>query len=218
MNLPCPLCHGTDTTPYHRDKVRDYLACASCDLVFVPPYQQLSADDEKAQYDQHDNRPDDPGYRGFLGRLFTPLSERLAPGVRGLDFGAGPGPTLSLMFEEAGYPMALYDPWYAPDQSVLSETYDFITLSEVAEHLAEPGAELDALWRMLKPGGWLGIMTKRVRDREAFAGWHYINDPTHICFFADTTFQWLAARWTSGNVTANLMIAGPDVVLIEKAA
>jgi len=218
MNPPCPLCHGTNIKPYHRDKVRDYMCCASCDLVFVPSHQHLSADDEKAQYDQHDNRPDDPGYRRFLGRLFTPLEERLAPGAQGLDFGCGPGPTLSLMFEEAGFAMALYDPWYAPDKSVLSITYDFITLSEVAEHLATPGPELDALWQMIRPGGWLGIMTKRVRDKEAFRGWHYINDPTHICFFADTSFDWLAAHWTTGGVSANLIFAGPDVVLIGKVA
>jgi hypothetical protein len=219
MNPPCllcPLCHGTDITPYHRDRVRDYLSCARCDLVFVPPHQHLSAEDEKAYYDLHDNRPDDPGYRRFLERLFRPLSERLEPAARGLDFGCGPGPTLSLMFEDAGHVMALYDRWYAPDRAVLSESHDFITLSEVAEHLAAPGPELDDLWRMLKPGGWLGIMTKRVRDAEAFRGWHYITDPTHICFFADTTFAWLAARWTSGDVTANLIFAGPDVVLIEK--
>ncbi len=216
-NHSCPLCGGTDVVAYHRDVVRDYLNCRTCDLVFVPPGQHLTAADEMARYDRHDNRPDDPRYRRFLDRLFTPLNQRLARNSRGLDFGCGPGPTLSKMFEDAGHSVALYDPYYAPDKSVLSARYDFITLSEVAEHLAEPGPELDALWAGLAPGGWLGIMTKRVRDQAAFSTWHYITDPTHIGYFSETTFQWLAGRWSSTGRPATLVIAGDDVVLIEKS-
>jgi len=216
-NHSCPLCGGTDVVAYHRDVVRDYLNCRTCDLVFVPPGQHLTAADEKARYDRHDNRPDDPRYRRFLDRLFTPLNQRLARNSLGLDFGCGPGPTLSKMFEDAGHSVALYDPYYAPDKSVLSARYDFITLSEVAEHLAEPGPELDALWAGLAPGGWLGIMTKRVRDQAAFSTWHYITDPTHIGYFSETTFQWLAGRWSSTGRPATLVIAGDDVVLIEKS-
>jgi len=107
--------------------------------------------------------------------------------------------------------MAIYDPYYAPDASVLSDHYDFITLSEVVEHLAEPCKVLDALWDTLNAGGWLGIMTKRVRDADAFKTWHYITDPTHICYFSDTTFHWLANRWS-----AKLVIVGNDVVLLQK--
>jgi len=212
----CPLCHGVKTTPYHRDKVRDYVSCRTCQLVFVPPAQHLSASDEKAYYDLHDNQPDDPGYRRFLGRLFTPLNERLPAQSRGLDFGCGPGPTLSKMFEEAGHSVALYDPYYAPDPSVLSGSYDFITLSEVAEHLAEPGPELDRLWTSLAPGGWLGLMTKRVRDPDAFKTWHYITDPTHISFFSEPTFHWLTGRWALMGPPATLVVVGDDVVLVEK--
>ncbi len=212
----CPLCSRTSIVPYHRDKARDYLNCRTCNLVFVPPAQHLSATDEKAYYDLHDNQPENPGYRRFLDRLFTPLNQRLAPNSQGLDFGCGPGPTLSNMFEEAGHSVALYDPYYAPDKSVLSERYDFITLSEVVEHMAEPGKELDCLWTSLAPGGWLGIMTKRVRGQEAFRTWHYITDPTHIGYFSDATFHWLTGRWSLMGIPATLVIAGNDVVLIEK--
>ena len=87
----CPLCNGKKIMPYHRDKVRDYLQCETCDLVFVPPGQHISAHEEKAYYDLHENLADGPGYRRFLGRLFTPLNARLAPNSSGLDFGCGPG-------------------------------------------------------------------------------------------------------------------------------
>jgi SAM-dependent methyltransferase len=212
----CPLCGGKRIAPYHRDKARDYRHCQTCNLVFVPPVQHLTAANEKAHYDLHDNQPDDPGYRRFLDRLFTPLNQRLAPNSRGLDFGCGPGPALAQMFEAAGHAVALFDPYYAPDKSVLSARYDFITLSEVIEHLAEPGKALDNLWNSLAPGGWLGVMTKRIRDQEAFRTWHYILDPTHIGFFSVATFQWLTEHWSSMGVSATLVIAGNDVVLIEK--
>ena len=214
---PCPLCHSVDIVAYHADKAREYLTCPVCALVFVPAAQHLSRADEKAQYDQHDNRPDDPGYRRFLSRLYEPLNQRLKPGSRGLDVGCGPGPTLSVMFEEAGHHVALYDPYYAPDQSVLAAAYDFITLTEVVEHMSAPGRELDRLWSLLVPGGQLGIMTKRVRDRAAFATWHYITDPTHISFFSETTFQWLVEHWSPAGSTATLTVIGNDVVIIAKS-
>ncbi|MDT8878770.1 class I SAM-dependent methyltransferase [Halomonas saccharevitans] len=211
MMLICPLCASVDAAPFHRDARRDYQRCGCCALVFVPPAQRLDPAAERAVYDQHENSPDDPGYRRFLSRLFDPLRERLAPGARGLDFGAGPGPTLSVMFEEAGHPMAIYDPFYAPDAAVLERGYDFITATEVVEHLFAPGEELDRLVELLEPGGWLGLMTKRVASPEAFAGWHYILDPTHVCFFSEATFTWFARRHD-----LRLHFPAADVVLLQR--
>jgi len=48
----------------------------------------------------------DPRYRRFLARLAEPLIAHLPKGARGLDFGCGPGPTLSLMLREAGFACA----------------------------------------------------------------------------------------------------------------
>lgn len=212
----CPLCEGADVSDYYRDKVRSYVQCGACKLVFVTSDEHLSAVEEKAYYDLHENQPDDPGYRKFLSRLFDPLNARLLQNRRGLDFGSGPGPTLSRMFEEAGHDVTLYDPYYASDVSVLSTQYDFITLSEVVEHLAAPGIELDRLWNCLSPGGWLGIMTKRVRDPQAFRTWHYITDPTHVSYFSEATFRWLTAKWSTQELRAELVVVGADTVLIEK--
>src|SRR5690606_3632388 len=135
---------------------------------------------EKAHYDLHQNSPHDPGYRGYLGRLFQPMVKRLAPTASGLDFGCGPGRTLSVMFEESGSRVRLYDPYYARDEQALARSYDFVTATEVVEHFSAAGEELDRLWSLLKPGGCLGIMTKLALDKAAFSRWHYKNDPTHI--------------------------------------
>lgn len=211
-DLHCPLCAAGDCASFHRDSRREYLRCRRCALVFVPPAYRLGAVAERAEYDLHRNHVDDPGYRRFLARLAEPLLARLPPASQGLDFGCGPGPALAAMLAEAGHRVALYDPFYAPDTGVLTGPYDFITATEVVEHLHRPGEELSCLWAMLAPGGVLGVMTKLVRDREAFAGWHYKNDPTHVCFFSDATWQWWAEQ-----VGAVLDRFGADVILLGKA-
>ncbi|MCF6226683.1 MAG: class I SAM-dependent methyltransferase [Xanthomonadales bacterium] len=206
----CPLCESIDSQPYYRDK-REYYRCQTCTLVFVLPQYHLTSAEEKALYDQHENSATDSGYRKFLGRMFAPLSQQLSPQSNGLDFGSGPGPTLALMFEEAGHKMKIYDPFYATDRSVFDLKYEFITATEVLEHLHHPGKELDLLWSCLKQGGVLGIMTKRALNHSAFASWHYKNDPTHVCFFAIETFQWLARKWD-----AVLTVQTNDVVILIK--
>jgi len=177
----------------------------------VEPCFHLALDEEKKRYDRHQNSPGDPGYREFLNKLFLPLKERLEPGARGLDFGSGPGPTLSVMFEEAGYPTELFDPFYANRRKVLNAQYDFITVSEVIEHLRNPKESLDLLWSCLKNKGWLGIMTATVPETGNFSKWYYIHDPTHIGFYSEKTFTWIARHWN-----AHLERIAPDVALLQK--
>ncbi len=207
----CPLCTVGGTAFFHRDSRREYRRCEACSLVFVPSRYFLPPEAEKTCYDLHQNDPSDDRYRQFLNRLAQPLLEVLTPGARGLDFGCGPGPTLSLMLAQAGYPTAIFDPFYEPDPEVWQQEYDFVTATEVVEHLHRPRLDLQRIWNLLTPGGWLGIVTKRVLNQSAFANWHYKNDPTHVAFFADETFSWLARQWS-----AELRLVSPDVVLLHK--
>ncbi len=209
--MDCPLCAATGAGPWHRDQRREYLRCESCRLVFVPPDYHLDPAAERAEYELHENEPADPGYRRFLGRLADPLAGRLAPGARGLDFGCGPGPALAAMLGEAGFEVALYDPFFFPDRTVLSGSYDFITATEVVEHLRRPGEELEALWELLRPGGYLGVMTKLVLDHDAFARWHYKNDLTHVAFFSRETWGW----WAECH-EADLEFPGADVIVLRR--
>ena len=141
------------------------------------------------------------------------MQERLSPGSQGLDFGSGPGPTLSVMFQEAGHSMKLYDYFYARDLSVFKHHYDFITATEVLEHLHTPKKELLRLWEHLKPGGQLGLMTKLTPTSGKFSDWHYIKDPTHVCFYSHGTFKWLAAQWNSP-----VSFLDYDVMIFKKKA
>ena len=115
MTSPCPLCGA----PVHGARLeshgRSLYDCGECGLVFVDPRTLPPADEERARYETHDNNPEDQGYRDFLDRLAIPLAKRLAPGASGLDFGSGPGPTLSVMLTERGFPTETWDPFFAPD-------------------------------------------------------------------------------------------------------
>ena len=210
----CPLCRSCEVIPFFADKNRNYLRCFFCELVYVPTEYRLTSEDEKAIYDLHQNDEQDVGYRQFLSRLSGPLLEKLGKAdgkQRGLDFGCGPGPTLSNIFEEQGYQMDLYDPFYYNDPSVLEKTYDFICSTEVVEHLHDPEKTFSSLFNMLESGGCLGIMTKLVIDKDAFSKWHYIRDLTHICFYSRSTFEYIAHRFN-----ADITFAGNDVILLEK--
>ncbi len=194
----CPLCRNRATEDlYTGPDGRRFRQCPACRLVFVPPEHHLPAAAEQARYATHQNSPADPAYRAFLDRLAAPLVEKLSPGWHGLDYGAGPGPTLSVMLAERGFRMAIYDPFFAPERSVIAagQQYDFITCTETAEHFARPAEEFEQLERLLRPGGWLAIMTGVIPADRAFADWWYIKDPTHIAFYAEQTLAWIAARF-----------------------
>jgi hypothetical protein len=53
---------------------RRYFACGTCHLAFVHPQDYLSADEERAFYDTHENSIEDEGYVRFLNVLVEPLN------------------------------------------------------------------------------------------------------------------------------------------------
>ncbi|WP_228550739.1 class I SAM-dependent methyltransferase [Endozoicomonas sp. OPT23] len=181
-------------------------------MVFVPPHEYISTTEEHHEYLLHENNPDDGGYRRFLSRLTQPLTSNLKPASKGLDFGCGPGPTLHLIMSDHGHTMHLYDIFFHKDKSVLNEKYDFITATEVVEHIHHPSDVISQLWSLLNIGGYLAIMTKLVIDQEAFSRWHYKNDPTHVCFYSIETFNWLAKE-----LNAEIEFIDRDVIFLRKA-
>lgn len=190
---------------------RDYWRCGICEARFLDPRQHPSPETEHAHYLRHENDPDDPGYRRFLSKLADPLLARLAAGSRGLDYGCGPGPALAAMLREAGHDVALYDPFFYPDAGPLERQYDFVACTEAAEHFHRPATEFARLAGLVRPGGWLAIMTCFQTEDARFAGWHYRKDPTHVVFYREATMRHLAAGmgWACD-------IPAKDVALMQK--
>jgi len=195
----CSLCLNPNSSLFFeredsRYGKRIYHFCQSCNLVFLDSDCFVSREDEKSVYDHHENSPENKGYVDFLNKLIDPIVGYLPAGSKGLDYGSGPGPTLSGLMKKRGFDVALYDPIYSPDRDPLLVEYDFVTCTEVIEHFQKPREEIDQLEKLLKGGqsSYLGFMTQfRVADSE-FGNWWYQRDPTHICFYSEKTFQWIA--------------------------
>lgn len=189
----CPVCRVPGSKLFLSAEGRDYWRCETCAASFLDRGQLPSPDAEYAHYLHHENHPDDSGYRRFLSKLADPLLEKLTPGSSGLDYGCGPGPALATMLREAGHEMALYDPFFHPDPEPLSQIYDFVTCTETAEHFHRPGQEFARLMSLVRPCGWLAIMTCFQTADARFQDWHYRKDPTHVVFYREETLRHLAA-------------------------
>ena len=187
----CCVCGASGPRVLASVRSRTYWRCDTCLATWLDPADRLTPDAEQAHYELHENA-DDAGYRDFLARLARPLCERLADGAEGLDYGCGPGPVLARMLEEAGHRMSVYDPFFADTPDALERDYDFVTCTEVAEHFCTPADEFDRLSGLLRPGGWLGIMTCFQTDDDRFADWHYRRDPTHVVFYREETLRRVA--------------------------
>lgn len=192
-HIQCPVCRGHSTDGFVTVGEKRYWRCHDCAARFLDPAGYLNRDAEYAHYLHHENDPDDPRYRRFLAKLAAPLMQRLSPGACGLDYGCGPGPALAAMLEEAGHPMALYDPYFRPEAHVLNRSYDFVTCTETAEHFHAPASEFARLMDMVRPDGWLAVMTCFQTDDARFEAWHYRKDPTHVVFYRAETFHFIAA-------------------------
>lgn len=195
----CPVCLAEDARRVHRDPDRQFLQCLRCALIRVPRAEHLTRAAERAHYEHHRNAVDDVRYRAFLQPAADEVIRCCLPGSRGLDFGCGPAPALADMLSGAGFPTAVHDPHFFPQPEPVVSCCDFITATEVFEHLRTPRQTIARLWSWLRPGGILVVMTLRPPAVAAFGSWSYRLDPTHIAFWPAATFRWLAT-WLKADV------------------
>jgi len=123
----CPLCFCEQIFPLAPIDSKIYHRCKVCGLTFLSPEFHLNAEAQRSRYETHQNSPLDSRYRVFLSRMTDFLIPKLLPGWTGLDFGSGPGPTLSVMLEEKGFQMKIYDPYFAPQTDVRSYRSKILT-------------------------------------------------------------------------------------------
>lgn len=194
MTTPCPLCqaHNQNEMVIGAD-CRKYYLCAQCSLIFADPCHFLSPDEEKRHYATHENHIKNEGYVRFLNQLLEPMLPYLHSDMRGLDYGSGPGPTLSQLLKQQGINCDNYDPFFT--NTSLSPPYDFILATESFEHFHRPANEMKRITEWLKPGGLLGVMTERWINIEQFNHWYYTKDPTHVCFYHANTFDYLCRQY-----------------------
>lgn len=209
--MECPLCRNNTTIPFYKDKNRTYFQCTTCDLVFVLRDDLPNSEAEKLRYDKHENNPNDRGYTTFLQRLIEPLKAQLKPNDRGLDFGCGSTPVLAQILINEGFRMEIYDPFYQPQQEPLDQQYNFITATEVVEHLHNAHKEFNQLYKLLKSKGVLAIMTQLRTPDTNFENWYYKNDFTHVCFYSLKTINWIGNHYRY-----KIEIFPPNIIIFTK--
>jgi len=191
----CRVC-GAGTKDFQDPQSRlEYYYCETCEFIFKAECAIVSVEEEKAEYDLHNNSYEDEGYvnmfREFLKKSVLPFTP---PGKRALDFGSGPEPVLAkVLAVEYGYEPDIYDLFYSPDKVYQGKKYDLITCTEVVEHLREPLKYFELFKELLKEDGIVAIMTHfHPRDQDKFLKWFYRREHTHISFFAPKTMEYMA--------------------------
>ena len=189
--MNCLLCHN-DSNPFELDT----FMCPECHLVFKNPETFNSTEKDIERYSTHNNNSTDQGYLDFLGRFVIPLKPFLPKKFDALDFGCGPGPTLSLLLEEVGGTVENYDPLFFPDAHLLiPESYDVVTSTEVVEHFKLPRHDWKTLIDLVKDNGVIAIMTLFYSPEIDYKKWWYKNDHTHIVFYQQETFEYIAKEF-----------------------
>ena len=174
---------------------------------------------ERAHYLHHNNDVDDPRYQKFVEPVLAAILKRLPHNtpVSGLDFGAGTGSVLAHQLKQQAPEcvIEMYDPYFHNHPELLSRTYDFIFACEVVEHFYDPAAEFQRLSRMLKPGGFLAIMTDLFHAKTTdFERWYYRLDPTHTVFYSRRTIEWIATG-SSLQLFSGVVFEGPRVAVFS---
>lgn len=186
--MECPLC-------FHESTLfeANVFLCSHCSLVFKDSNEHLTDREDFDRYRSHQNNSSDQGYRDFLNRVVLPLKEFLPPNFKGLDFGCGPGPTMSMLLEECGGEISNYDPHFFPDAPLLiPEAYEVVTCTEVVEHFKKPHNDWKLLVDLVSDGGVLAVMTQIFNpELVSYQKWWYKNDPTHVVFYQKETIVYL---------------------------
>lgn len=188
----CPLCLGRQiSTKLIKPSKEIYWDCSECGMVFLDKAFLPSQSAEKGHYMTHNNDVNDIRYQKFVSPIVDYVLGNLSNEKEGLDYGAGPGPVISYLLRQKEYSMTLYDPFFCDDKSVLNKQYDFIISCEVIEHFHSPREEFEKLQGLLKKNGSLIVMTEVYKDSIDFNTWYYHRDPTHVCFYRESTFEWI---------------------------
>jgi len=195
MHISCSLCLASpeNIRPVPGPSDRRYFHCTNCSLIFTHPDDLPSVSEEQTRYEEHEHTIEAPGYVKFLNQAIKPTVEYLSPLMRGLDYGSGPGPTLSQLLKREDITCLDYDPIFGPE--LPPGPFDFIFSTEAFEHFHNVREEINRIDQLLEPGGILTVMTMFRPGVEAFKNWFYLGDYTHVTFFNKETFNFICSQW-----------------------
>jgi hypothetical protein len=188
--MKCKICN-TKTVSFEDNQLKKiFHHCPSCELIFLDKEFYVGNDNEKKQYDHHNNSLENEGYvkmfEDFLNYFWKDFNNVL-------DFGSGPTPVLATLMQKRALHVEHFDKFYQTDEIYKNKTYELITSTEVFEHLENPTQVLKLLASHLKKDGTIAIMTLfHTNKQEDFLKWWYRRDPTHITFFTPKSIETMA--------------------------
>jgi len=188
--MNCALC-GSTTTAFAVVQNRAYHQCVICNGISLHPSHFLSDDLEKKRYETHNNDVTDPGYQRFVSPIVDAILTDYNPLDKGLDFGSGTAPIITVMLKNQNYNIDSYDPFFDPNPKALETTYSYIACCEVMEHFYNPNQEFALLHGLLQENGSLYCKTNLYDSSINFDSWWYKNDATHVFFYTKETLHWI---------------------------
>lgn len=171
-----------------------YDVCERCEFIGIRLSDTISFDDERIEYDRHENTIENEGYVAMFKRFLEASVIPFKKNGTGFDFGSGPEPVLTqVIARDYEFDMDHYDLHYQPIKVHSGKVYDVIVSTEVAEHLQQPMAVFRELVEHMKLGSIVAIMTLfHEGDDGKFLDWWYRRDVTHIAFYTPKTFAYIA--------------------------
>ena len=122
-----------------------------------------------------------------------------------LDYGCGHNPVLPQILRNKESQISkidYYDLFFYPNLDV-TKKYSCIFSIEVFEHFRDVYKEIEQAFSYLEYGGYFVLSTGFLPDENKFASWWYIQDATHISFYSERTFEWLADKFSLKPIFSN---------------
>ncbi len=189
MKTDCPLCSTENEIFFQEQEI--YYKCSVCFGIYADEENKLDLASEKKRYELHDDDTADAGYRKFANPIVSSILDDYKSTDKGLDFGAGTSAIISVILKEHNYDIKNYDPYFHIYPKLLEQKYDYISSCEVIEHFYIPYKEFKLLKSLLKENSKIYLMSELYNEETDFSSWYYKNDPTHVFFYSNKTFQWI---------------------------
>lgn len=192
----CRLCESLKIQTHHETPQGAlFWLCQDCGYVFRDQTQLLTLKEEQARYDSHENDVESEGYQKFLRPVVNCILQHQTTQDHGLDYGCGPSSVIEYLLKQQNYLMDVYDPYFYPENLKPWKTYDYVSCTEVVEHFHQPLIDFAKILQIMKPRARLYIKTGWLVEVAQFPQWHYHRDPTHVGFFNEKSFGFLAQKF-----------------------
>ena len=198
--MKCPLCAYHNTSLLLEADLREYWSCPKCFIIFVPPKFFIPQKEEVRRYLEHDNHLGNEGYVKMFQQKINVIKKE-CPEIRTiLDYGCGYEPVLKAMLEHEGYQVDVYDLNFFPNEKPKNK-YDLVISTETFEHIKNPNKALTHIIPKISNRGYLAVMTRfyplnnLTLCLDSFSKWYYKRDPTHVGFYSQKTFSWIAGKF-----------------------